>query len=370
MVMQSEKPKQRIYGIRALALACAFCAACVESAYASASDAYLTGYATALLETVLDAPEVSVSAQSGVIYLRGLPDDEEKRLTILERIRSIEGVRRVEVIPFKDGARERGFVRDLDRVTEGWFPKDESFSKMIADPHESRFFLSYRYSRARETNIGVAGLGEVFGLYRWDDIFGPGHSLQLNVEGAVFGYFDLDERGDIQITDFVVGAPLVYSYEDLAIRARIMHRSGHLGDEYIFTNPNVIHLPQDERNLSDHYIDGIISYGPEWWRIYGGARFFWYTRPDRAPWELVYGAEYKPWSYLSIHPVVGVHVTMPEEFSWNINHRLVAGIEVKDWPFRNRAVQFLGEYYSGHALEFPFLREKDEYLGFGIYLDL
>lgn len=332
-----------------------------------ASDAYLLGYCRALVERVLQEPEVVLTVEDGVVRVRHAPEADDRRETIRATLLEVDGVEQVLFVERGDSPLET--LRDeIDTSTEGLFPDGELFAPLIADPLESRFMLSYRYSDLFNSSMGVAGFGEVLGLYRWR--VGEEHRIQLGVEGSSFHYFNFDEKGDIVNSDFFVGLPVTWSFREWSSRFRIMHRSGHYGDEYLFDNTGIVLTAGEDSNVSDHYVDWLLAYSRDTWRVYGGLEYMWDPEPDRDATTFITGAEYTPWPDLSIHPLFGVHLTLQEEFDWHVNHRIVAGVEFRDFPFRNRNLQLLGEYYNGQAIELPFWREEGDYFGVGVYLDL
>ena len=261
-----------------------------------------------------------------------------------------------------------GWVSEINESTEGLFPKGDLFEPLLADPWESRFFLSYRFQDEMD-NSGVVGFGEVLPLYRWRDVFMSGLTAQMNIEGAVFGHFNMEDGGDLENVDFQVGFPFIFQYGNYTARVRYVHRSGHLGDDYIVRElppfPDII-----GRQLDRNLVDLTLAYSQDAWRVYGGPVYIFDDANDIDPLEMTFGGEYRPWSHLSIHPVLGAHFTTWEEDDWEINQRYVAGVEFKDWPFRSKALRFLLEYYNGRALNFPAFSQDGEYFGLGVYLDL
>ena len=141
--------------------------------------------------------------------------------------------------------------------------------------------------------------------------------------------------------------------------------------KYLAQHPGII---QDDRlseyQVDNNLIDLVLSFKPEWWRIYGGFAYLFDVTPERNPWEMVYGLELTPWNLYAIHPVLGIHFHLQEEFEWDVNQRYVFGVEIHDWPFRNRVTRLLGEYYNGKRVEWPFYKEDDEYLGLGLSFDM
>ena len=74
------------------------------------------------------------------------------------------------------------------------FPKGELFAPLIADPNETRTFVSL-FSVDSETVqswLGYVGVGANFGLYRWAGKQ-PGDASQLGVFAAINSLFDMEE---------------------------------------------------------------------------------------------------------------------------------------------------------------------------------
>ncbi len=338
-------------------------------AYETKEDIFMKGYTTAVLERLFDLPDVGVTVERGVVILEGVPRDENQRDRIVKTLSELEYVESIEFKVKDEPGVQKTFEEEMDQVFEGFFPKDDLFEPLLADPWESRFFLSYRIDEDVDRDLGAVGLGEVFGLYRWTDVFGPGHHIQLNVEGAVFGYFDMDsDSTDLLNIDFQVGFPVVYKYDLFTSRFRIMHRSSHIGDDYLYRDPpRVWNIPNYQ--VDDNFVDWFFSYGPPWLRVYAGGTYKFDVSPSRAPWEIDYGIEYKPWHERAIHPVFGIHIKHQEEFGWAANQRFLGGVEIQDWPFRNRVTRILGEYYNGKSLQWSFYRDDGEYYGLGVYFE-
>ncbi|MBI1389638.1 MAG: DUF1207 domain-containing protein [bacterium] len=356
---------------RALFMVFACCAMVLltagRGARAQSSDDYIRGYVNALLSAVYHTSEASVQVSDGNVIVFGMPGGDIGREDLRRAVSGIEGVKS---IGFHDARStdETGWRREIDESTEGLFPKGDLFEPFIADPYQSQFGLGYRLQEHFDAT-GVAEFGEVLPVYRWTDLFGPGHTLQMNLEGAVWGYFNMEDGGHLDNADFQVGIPFVYRFDDFALRVRYMHRSGHLGDDYIADN-NLTGASAVNRQLDQNSLDLVASYGPGWWRVYGGGAYYFDDLNDRAPLELILGGEYRPWADLSIHPVFAVHLTSAEETEWTVAQRYMAGVEFTDYPFRRTTLRLMLEYYTGPRLSFPVYHEDGDYFGLGLYLDL
>ncbi len=369
--------------------------------YSRNNDDYLEGYITALVQEVHQAPSVRIRVKNGVVHLKKLPADQEKREKIIQAVTRTKGVQRVEIsevyikpmriTPQPDQQPEPRVQKEppieahpkeleeleikddqktIDEMFTGFSPKNDLFEPLLADPWESRFFMSYRYDLEMDRNTGVVGLGEVFGIYRLEDIFGKDHHLQVNVEGAVFSYFDLDtESTDLLNNDFQFGLPIVYRYNNYSTRFRVMHRSSHLGDDFIRQDPAIFWTIFD-RQVDNNLVDLVQSYEQDWWRVYAGGVYRFTTRPKRDPWDILYGLEIIPWNDRAIHPIFGVQYKQQGEFGWSLDQRYVAGIEISGCPSRDRSTKILAEYYNGQRLGWPFFQQDGDYVGVGLYFEL
>ena len=334
----------------------------------STSDEFLRGYASAVLNNLHQISGGEVKVNDGEVVIFNAPVDDALRKEIQSSLMSAPGVRSVR-FENKSGAEQGGsWETEINESTEGLFPKGDLFEPLVADPWESRFFLSYRIQDEMD-NSGAVGFGEVLPLYRWLDVLIPGLTAQMNMEGAVFGHFNMEDGGDLENVDFQVGFPFVFQYEDFTARIRYMHRSGHLGDDYIVRN-GLTSATILNRQLDRNLVDMTFAYGRDSWRVYAGPAYIFDDGNNIDPLEIVFGGEYALWPELSIHPIFGAHFTAWEEDDWEVNQRYVAGVEFNDWPFRSKTLRFLLEYYNGRALNFPAFSEDGDYYGVGVYLDL
>ncbi len=349
----------------------------VESAGAERSGEFLEGYVTALIETSYDMPSVEIEVRQGTVYLRNVPEDKQLRTKITERLLQIQGIEQVEweeeivsALP-KEPTKEQKVINRNAEDYSGAFPANDLFTPLMADPLESRFSAAYRYDLEEERGIAAVSFGEVFGFYRWNDVFAEGHQIQIDLEAAVFAYFDLDVRSsDLMNVDFQVGTPVIYRYHDFSSRLRFMHRSSHYGDDYLARNPGILFDPNlGVRPLDDNLIDLTLSYEQPWWRVYWGSVYLFDTKRNTEPWEFIYGLEFTPWKKWTVHPIAGIHLRQTKESEWQVFQRYAAGIEISDWPFRNRTLRLLLEYYNGNNLQWPFIQEDGDYVGISAYFD-
>src|SRR5262245_38423039 len=99
-----------------------------------------------------------------------------------------------------------------------FFPEDQIFCPLLADPKEPRSFASFLRGTFRSlgdpsgkgTNVGSIGLGDSFGLIRWGGP-SPGEGVQVDVVGSIFAQFALDApSNDLINADYIFGVPVMF----------------------------------------------------------------------------------------------------------------------------------------------------------------
>jgi hypothetical protein len=132
-------------------------------------------------------------------------------------------------------------VHEEEGIGTVFFPMDQIFCPLLADPKEARSFVTFLRGTfpslgdpsGEGTPIASVGLGDSFGLMR---VGGPssGEGIQLDVIGSIFAQFDLGAASnDLINADYVIGMPLTFRRGGFSLRTRIYHQSSHLGDEYL-----------------------------------------------------------------------------------------------------------------------------------------
>ena len=351
-------------------------------------DAYVAGYATAVLERQLEITGSRVTVKDGVVTVEVksvASSDREKIVAALSKIGSVVRVEIVEV-PVTPAAAAPpaapaqptialtpsgpAVQAEVPRRGIEFLPKGYLFAPLIADPRWPHFSITYeRFLDDRQlVNALAVSLGETFDLLRIDEAVGGAWGLGL--QAGVFSIFDLDGPSfDLINTDFIVGIPVTYRTGDLSAMLRVFHQSSHLGDEFLLSN-------RVERiNLSFEAVDLKLSYDlTKWLRIYGGGGYiFHHDPPELAPWSVQSGVEVRsPWTLLdgALRPVAALDVQHREQNDWNTDLSLRGGIQLEKVPFFDRKLQLMLEYFSGHSPNGQFYRDKIEYLGLGIHLYL
>jgi hypothetical protein len=260
----------------------------------------------------------------------------------------------------------------------GWFPQDDVFRPLFADPKQPQFFMSYQRVRFRDlgqsVNTGFIGAGETFGI--WSSRRNTCDGLQLSVHGGVFAQFNLDGPStDLINADYFVGLPFSWRRGSFSFRGRLYHQSSHLGDELLIHNPGLL---QQRVNLSFEEVEGIASLDYSWVRIYGGGGYLVHREPDLKRGKVQWGFEIRrpesPSPFfgnlvkdLKIIPLVGADFKTIEHLGWILNTNAVAGVEfAKDGS--SRRVRLLFNYYRGFNPYGQFFNQKIDMFGGGIYV--
>lgn len=256
-----------------------------------------------------------------------------------------------------------------------WLPEGQIFCPLVSDPKEPSSFASYLRGDfatiadpepGAETNIAAVGLGDSFAIFRSaGDRSGEG--VQLNLAGAVFSQFNLDEASfDLINADYVIGLPLAYRKSGFSARLRTYHQSSHLGDEFLLSR-------QPERtNLSFESLELILSQELGVLRVYGGGEAFFRSEPGDLPKRLAHaGVELRPTTLGEGRFLAAVDLKAVEGEDWELAWSARAGLEIARIPSPGhppRVISLVAEFYEGLAPYGQFYREDIRYMGIGLHL--
>ncbi|MDH3474487.1 MAG: DUF1207 domain-containing protein [Rhodospirillales bacterium] len=351
------------------------------------SDAYLTGYVSAIVEREfrLKEPRIAVDHGAVTVFAEGLSAVERSKLGgVLAEVDGVVEVRIFEpdatgdevlapAAPAPESLAEGEAAEQEaqeEKDTQGLIvlPRGRLFDPLIADPRWPHFSASYqRYLNDDEVrNAGAVSFGETFGLLRGE---GPGKgNWQFNFQAAVFGLFDLDaESNDLINADYWVGLPVSYRDGDFSALARVFHQSSHLGDEFILRSRT------DRVNLSYEGVDLRLSQNlGAGFRIYGGGGYLIHREPsDLKPWSTQAGAQYiSPYTLIGglIRPIAGADFQNRQESGWRTDVSLKAGVQFESPEEVSQTVQLMFEYFNGRNPNGQFYERTLEYLGVGAHV--
>lgn len=377
-------------GVRMVATLCAlwlglFCLAspAADGWAAASDDAFVAGYATAVLEREFNVRAPSLRVTDGLVTVTAEDLAGADREEVLRRLSSIRGVLRVVVqsadpassdaaatIALQPPAAVRGpgnLGSTSDPLPVGWLPEGHLFSPLLADPRWPHFSASYQYypNDKNVRSVGAATFGETIPLYRTAaPMMGQ---VELGVQAGVFAVFDLEaESMDLVNADYFVAATAAYRTGNVSALARLFHQSSHLGDEYL------LRTRVERLNVSYEGVDLRLSYDfPFGFRLYGGGSVLFDQEPsDLKPWATQAGVEFRsPQTFWGgrIRPVAALDVQNHQENEWQADVSARAGIQFESLRVLGRNLQLLVQYFNGYSPNGQFYKQKIEYIGLGVH---
>jgi hypothetical protein len=342
-------------------------------AAATADDAYIAGYAAAVLERQFSLTVPSLKVANGVVSLAASDIATADRARVVAELERIRGVARVVVL-------EPGAVPPITQTAPapppeppqvlsewqaGVFPGGVLFKPLIADPRWPHFSAAWQhyFDDPQFKDLAAVSFGESFAFYR--DRLG---SLwwEVGLHAGVFSVFNMDTSSfDLVNADYLVGIPLTLRYGDFSTQLRVFHQSSHLGDEFLLrTRTNRINLSYEAVDLKASYEFADVV------RLYaGGGYLFDQTPTNLNPFWAQYGLELtSPWPSRDARwrPIAAVDVKQQEENNWSADISARAGIEIEG-VLLTRKLQILLEYFSGHSPNGQFYKDKVQYFGLGTH---
>jgi hypothetical protein len=354
------------------------------AAAALPNDAYIAGYAAAIVERDFKVPRARLSVQDGVIRLHSDDVSAVDRSTLLSTLGAIPGVMRVELLSQNqvtetvDGQQRGPLVvrHDQQRVEaelsssadDGFLPQGYLFDQLSADVQWPHFSVAYRYYMNDKElgSTGSATFGETFSLYRARAPFAG--LWEFGIQAGVFSFFDLTrESKDLVNADYMGGIFGSYRYQNFSTMLRVFHQSSHLGDEFLLRD-RVRRI-----NLSYEQVDLRLSYKFfNTLRLYGGGGYLFDQEPaSLRPWTTQYGVEIEsPWKLAGnvLTPIFAGDFKNDEEDHWSTNISLRGGVQLENWRLNQRRLQLLIEYFRGHSPNGQFYNRKIETIGIGAHL--
>ena len=229
------------------------------------------------------------------------------------------------------------------------FPQDQIFCPLLADPKEPRSFVSWLRGTFRSlddpsgtgTTIGSVGVGDSFGLIRWN-----------GREGG----------------DYIIGIPLTFRKDGFSIRTKVYHQSSHLGDEYLLRSEDI-----ERENLSFESFEFLASQEIGALRVYGGGERVFHRDPASVATKVLHaGAELRS-ARAGAQFVAGIDVKSSEIHDWSVATSGRAGIQFTrpgpgDHPAR--LVTLMLEIYEGPSPYGQFFQDDISYIGVGLHFSL
>jgi len=346
--------------------------ACGEVDLALASDEFIAGYASAILEHEFSVTDASVEVRDGVVVVTAKTLGNIDRDKIVSAIQQVPGVARVEIRtadPSSTPPIQEAVQTTIPEPQSKWLPHGVLFSPLHADPRWPQFGGSYRHFTQGLDLAGVfaANFGETFAIYRNKSFFGG--EWEFGVQAGVFSIFDVSTSSiDLVNADYRVGLLSSYRNGPFSAFARVQHQSSHLGDEFLLSNPGVTRL-----NLSFEELDLKLSYDIfTWLRVYGGAGVIVHRQPgDLGRATTQWGIELvSSRTFLGgrLRPVAYADFQCNERTNWEIGRSVMAGVQFENARIGDRKIQLLAEYFAGPSPDGQFYPQRVSWYGVGVHL--
>jgi hypothetical protein len=272
-------------------------------------------------------------------------------------------------------------VHEAEAEGAVFFPQDQIFCPILADPKEARSFVSFLRGTFRSlddpsgegTNIGSVGLGDSFGLVRWGGP-SPGEGVQLDVVGSIFAQFaTAAPSNDLINADYIIGVPITFRRSAFSTRVRLYHQSSHLGDEYLLRAEEI-----ERENLSFESLELLLSQETGPLRVYGGGEWIFRREPDTLVAKLFHGGvELRTGRAGPGQLVAAIDLKATErttgQHAWSraISGRL--GLEaLRSGPSGHpgRLITLMLEFYDGPSPYGQFFQDNISYVGVGLHFGL
>ncbi|HEY6085309.1 MAG TPA: DUF1207 domain-containing protein [Nitrospira sp.] len=367
--------------IARLAIQLAVCLLCLVSRGVSetiaADDAYIAGYAAAVLQHEFNVTKASLVVQNGVVTVDAKSLGPVDHIKVQTALASIPGVIRVEI---REGAAAPVDVprsvpppaikQDLPKPESKFLPHGLLVDPFHADPRWPHFSIAYRSitKGLGPYKTGSANFGETFALYR--NAAPLDGQWELAIQAGLFSTFNMGASSkDLINADYTAGLLASYRTGSLSGFLRLHHQSSHLGDEFILNSTT----PVNRINLSFEEIDMKLSYElAAWLRVYGGGGVLL----DRDPSTLgrgtsQFGTELRsPWTFVSgkIRLVAYGDFQANERSGWAISRSLMGGVQFENARIGDRKVQLLMEYFNGPSPNGQFFTQRTDWIGVGFHL--
>lgn len=342
---------------------------CVQAA--TASDDYLTGYLASILERELHWPhaEYELQVDRGVATITLKEDDRARRTRAAERLKNIDGL---QAVHFRIAVAGPGAVAVSRNRTDTpgrgiAYPAGDVFRPLLADPRQPHFYISLREYDLPDERLTTAavGLGETFGLYRFEDRV-PGDGVQISLNGGVFALFNLDEPNrELVNADYRIGLPLTWRQGDNAARLLLYHQSSHLGDGYLVrVQPQVVLLTYEALSfLFSHDWQGL--------RVYLGGEYRFNDHPaDFKPWMWQAGVEYygtqRLWGGTRL--VAGMDIKSLQQNQYEFDTNIQIGLESGGSEPGERRLRVVLEGYRGYSPDGQLFDKFSTAYGIGVHL--
>ena len=339
-------------------------------------DAYIAGYAGAVLEHEFNVPGAILQVQNGVVIVTADSLGNVDKKKVIATLEKIPGVVRADIQegatlpPVPPDPVQPAVQKELPKPESKFLPRGLLVAPFHADPRWPHFSIASRHVLygPEPSHTGSANFGETFALYRNAAPFAG--QWEVALQAGVFSIFNMNAGStDLINADYTVGVLSSYRTGPLSGFIRLHHQSSHLGDEFILNSQT----PVNRVNLSYEDVDLKISYElTSWFRIYGGGGVIFHAEPENLQGGTGEGgAELtSPWTLWDgkVRPVAYTDFQAKEGNNWKVGSSVMTGLQFENALIGDRKVQVLAEYFAGPSPNGQFYTQNTEWYGIGVHL--
>lgn len=259
-----------------------------------------------------------------------------------------------------------------------WFPETcVLFRPFIADPRAVEYSIGWRNEdRVFDNNLIDVSFGDIWGIYQWCHVGPWNGQMRIELEGAVWALFaPLKDTSPMINSDWYVGIPLTYAFENWSFRLRAFHISSHIGDEFLIDHKRLFrkHKNFHRKNPSAEYLDFFVSnedikglrlFAGLGWMIFQDETFKCSPFYGAAGWEWRIEAwrKYNFCSKLSGVPFFASYFRFSKDFKNYVDTNLTLGYEWSKLTGLCRRLRLYLEYHNGNSLEGQFCKLRTDYV--------
>lgn len=251
----------------------------------------------------------------------------------------------------------------------GWhlLPGTLLYQSYLAGEKEPRIGLSVLNDSKRGW-LWEAALGGRLGIIRRGDPgLRPVNAWQIDIEGAALARVNPTEASTpLEATDYRIGLQWTKRTGPTAYKAGYYHISSHVGDEFLLANPGFNRI----NYVRDSLLFGIMHDVTPDAQIYGEIGYGLGVSGGAEPLEFQFGAQYLPVadSGLRGSPFAAVNVHLREEVGFGGGINVMAGWRWRG-PQSGRLLRIGLQYYNGKSIQYEFLNQDQQLIGYGIWAD-
>jgi len=325
-----------------------------------------------IFDTFGEAPSVvaAVPTQSGTTLASAetFPVDMESEPPRLRPVADDAGLLEFDSFP-SVAATGRSTDTSVASSSSEWhlLPGTLLYHSYLAGEKEPRIGLSV-LSDSKRGWLWESALGGRVGLLRRGDLgLSPANAWQIDLEGVALARVNpAMESAPLEATDYRVGMQWTKRTGPIAYKAGYYHVSSHAGDEYLELNPGFRRI----NYVRDSLLFGVTRDVTPDVQVYGEIGYALGADGGAEPLEFQFGTQYVPIRDTGLRgapfAAVNVHLRQEVDFGGGIN--VMAG-----WRWRNaetgRLLRVGLQYYNGKSIQYEFLDEDQQLIGYGIWFD-